>query len=93
MSNNITNRLNHVLRTLNSNKLAGEAHKHFVSITPIRSGNARRNTNLVGNSIEANYPYAVRLENGYSKQAPKGMTEPTIEYIRNYVYLKTGIRI
>jgi hypothetical protein len=91
--NNITNRLNNVLSTLNSNKLTNEAYKHFVSVTPIRSGNARRNTTIVGNSIEANYPYAERLETGYSKQAPKGMTEPTIEHIRNYVYIKTGIRI
>ncbi len=93
MSNNIKNRLNHVLDTLNNRKVSDEAYRFFVGATPIKSGNARRNTNLVNNSIEANYPYAQRLETGYSKQAPRGMTEPTIEHIRNYVYIRTGIRI
>ena len=37
--------------------------------------------------------YAQRLEEGYSSQAPKGMTEPTIEDIRDYVYKKTGVQI
>ena len=48
----------------------------FKSLTPIRSGNARRRTTLKGDTIQANYPYAERLDEGYSKQAPKGMTEP-----------------
>lgn len=62
------------------------AHQQFVSVTPIRSGRARRNTDLRGNEIQANYPYSVRLEkDGWSKQAPQGMTEPTIEWIRTYL--------
>ena len=54
----------------------------FKSQTPIRSGNARKKTKLRKNVIEANYPYAERLDNGYSSQAPKGMTDPTEEYFR-----------
>lgn len=53
-----------------------EAEKEFIALTPIRSGNARRNTNLVGNQIQAHYPYAQRLDQGWSKQAPRGMTKP-----------------
>ena len=62
-------------------RLADDAYKFFKKTTPIRSGNARRNTKLKGSSIQANYPYAQRLDSGYSRQAPKGMTEPTIKYL------------
>jgi hypothetical protein len=53
--------------------------------TPIKSGNARRNTGLIKDSIVANYPYAGRLDEGYSKQAPDGMSQPTLEYIQRTV--------
>lgn len=54
-----------------------DAEKEFKQLTPIDTGNARRNTNLVGNDrIEARYPYAVPLDNGHSRQAPQGMTKP-----------------
>lgn len=54
-----------------------EALKEFKALTPIRSGNARRRTTLKNSeTILANYPYAQRLDEGYSKQAPKGMSEP-----------------
>lgn len=67
-------------------QITGLAHREFVQKTPIRSGNARRNTDLRGNEIQANYPYSVRLEkDGWSKQAPQGMSSPTIEFIRNYL--------
>ena len=56
--------------------LPKEAHKEFVQLTPVDRGNARRSTQLRGNTIEANYPYAQRLNEGWSKQAPKGMEEP-----------------
>lgn len=68
------------------NHLPTEALNHFVSITPIDSGNARRSTRLVGNkTIEANYAYAQRLDQGYSKQARNGMTKPTEKFIQNRV--------
>tara|TARA_R110000868_G_scaffold291803_2_gene552360 strand:+ start:6648 stop:6944 length:297 start_codon:yes stop_codon:yes gene_type:complete len=54
-----------------------DAEDKFRSLTPIRSGNARRHTNLTSNQmINADYPYAVRLDEGLSKQAPQGMTVP-----------------
>lgn len=90
---NITNRLNKVLETLDVDKVSNVAYKAFVKNTPIRSGNARRKTKKQGNQINADYPYAQRLEEGYSKQAPNGMTEPTLEQIRQYVYNKLGVKI
>lgn len=93
MSSNCVNRLNKVLDTLDDAKVTNVAYKAFVKNTPIRSGNARRKTKKSGNSIDANYPYAQRLEEGYSKQAPKGMTEPTLEEVRQYVYNKLGVKI
>jgi len=58
-----------------------DAFDYFHDITPIRTGNARRNTSLTGNTIRARYPYAERLDTGYSKQAPDGMVNPTIDHI------------
>jgi len=89
----INKRLNKVLATLDDKELTKVAYKKFVEVTPIDKGNARRNTKKQGNEIVANYPYATRLEEGYSKQAPQGMSEPTIEYIQEYVFQKTGVRI
>lgn len=93
MSSNCVNRLNKVLETLNVNKVSDVAYKAFVKNTPIRSGNARRKTKKSGNTINADYPYAQRLEEGYSQQAPQGMTEPTLEEVRTYVYNKLGVKI
>jgi hypothetical protein len=56
--------------------LPQEALLEFVALTPIDRGNARYNTRLVGDTIRANYPYAQRLNEGWSKQAPDGMEEP-----------------
>lgn len=74
--------------------LADDAYKFFVGITPIAAvngGNARRNTNLASMkdsktglskaTIEGDYAYAQRLDEGWSKQAPSGMTAPTERYI------------
>ncbi len=62
-----------------------EAYTEFVSDTPIRSGNARRHTRLEGTKIAARYPYAQKLDEGYSKQAPEGMTKPTEQFIKRRV--------
>ena len=58
-------------------KVMKKALPIFVGYTPIRTGNARSRTHLSNNTIIARYPYAQRLEEGYSKQAPNGMTAPT----------------
>lgn len=61
--------------------LTDEAYKYFKKTTPVRSGNARRNTKQRGSAIIADYPYAQRLDEGYSRQAPRGMTRPTLRFI------------
>lgn len=78
---------NRRVRQLNQafERLPNAAHEQFVSVTPIDTGNARRSTDLRGNEIQGNYPYANRLNEGYSRQARDGMTEPTIEWIRQYL--------
>lgn len=61
------------------------AGEYFRNITPVREGNAKRNTSTRGKTIHAKYPYAGRLNEGYSKQAPKGMVDPTIDHMRKLV--------
>jgi hypothetical protein len=63
-------------------KLPKRAFVHWKKITPKKTGNAKRKTKLNRNVIEANYPYAQRLDEGYSKQAPRGMLEPTLKYVK-----------
>lgn len=97
-SANLSKTLKNIQRKLD--KLPMEGHKEFVQLTPLgdpnrwktpykpknyRPGNARRNTVLKGNTIEANYPYAKRLDTGYSTQAPSGMVKPFIKWLRNRV--------
>jgi hypothetical protein len=61
------------------------AFDFFVKTTPIKTGNARRSTSLNDSTIDANYSYAGKLDDGYSKQAPKGMTEPALKELTRLV--------
>lgn len=61
-------------------RLYAEAYKKFLEETPVASGNARRRTSLRNKTITANYEYASRLDQGYSKQAPDGMTQPVEQW-------------
>lgn len=90
MANEIMKRLDKIQQVANPTKLAKEAYNYFVSITPIDSGNARRNTTLQGDEIHANYPYAKRLDQGWSEQAPKGMTKPTEKFVSAYIRKELG---
>lgn len=74
--------------------LPKEAFQVFKDTTPIKTGNAKANTRLKGNTIEANYPYAEVLDKGRhmtnrgmrgSKQAPVGMTKPTEDFIKKRI--------
>lgn len=65
------------------NKLPQKAFNVFKDNTPVASGNAQRKTQLVGSEIRANYPYASRLDNGYSRKRPQGMTRPTEVFIQD----------
>ena len=65
--------------------LPKEAYDYFVDSTPIRTGNARNKTRLRGSTIDANYAYAERLDEGYSRQSPKGMTGPTEKFLEKRI--------
>ena len=63
-----------------------QALDEFVDLTPVRTGNARSRTRLVNNdTIVADYPYAERLDDGWSRQAPRGMTQPFEAWVRRWV--------
>jgi polyisoprenoid-binding protein YceI len=84
----VTNKLTGQLKKINKqlSNLPKEALKEFINNTPIRTGNARRNTKLKGkNVIHARYPYAQRLDEGYSKQSPDGMSKPTEKFIQKRI--------
>lgn len=83
-------RINQIKGILDQNKMANEAHKVFLRNTPVKTGNARANTELVRNEILADYPYAIRLDQGWSKQSPKGMSEPTIKFLQDYIKKNLG---
>ena len=62
--------------------LLDEALDLVKEYTPVQSGYARSQVVKQGNSIVADYPYAARLDEGYSKQSPNGFTKPTIEQLQ-----------
>ncbi len=83
--NNIIKKLDEISILLDENKLAVEGAKFMRSITPVQSGNARRNTNSNGNMIEASYPYAKRLDEGWSQQNQIGLIDPTIKHLEDLI--------
>lgn len=95
---NISDRLNKVASTLDNQKVSKVAFEAFKDATPVRSGNAKRNTKLSNNTIEADYSYAGVLDKGRqgkkgSDQAPQGMSKPALEAVRDYVQNNLGIDI
>jgi ABC-type nitrate/sulfonate/bicarbonate transport system substrate-binding protein len=80
LQNSVTAAIKRIQKKLDN--LPQEAYKEFVKDTPVRSGNARRNTVLQNDTIHANYQYAKKLDEGHSSQSPNGMTEPTLAFLR-----------
>lgn len=66
-------------------KAMKEAYPFLKKTTPIKSGNARNKTRLNKLSIQSKYPYAGRLDEGWSKQASNGFTDPTIDELDNII--------
>lgn len=58
--------------------------------TPVDTGKAKRAWKLKktsqGYSVSNNKPYIERLDEGYSKQAPNGMTKPILRQIQRRKY-------
>lgn len=90
MTANSRRRLAQIEQQTDANKLARVGYEYFRRITPIDSGQARKNTRLVNNEIRAEYPYAVRLDQGWSRQARQGMVKPTIKYLTDYIRRTLG---
>jgi hypothetical protein len=85
MSGEIFLRLQQIEKEITAEAMATEGFNYFRKVTPFRTGNAKRNTFLNKDTIEANYPYARRLDEGYSPQARDGMTRPTEKYVQDWV--------
>jgi len=83
-------RLELVAKNITSEKLLDVGYPVFVAKTPKQTGNARRHTVKGKNEIRAEYPYAKRLDDGYSSQNRDGMTKPTIAAIRDYIKKTLG---
>lgn len=66
-------------------KVPQEGLKEFKALTPIDSGNARKNTYLQKDTIKADYPYAQRLDQGWSKQARQGITKPWSKWLERKI--------
>ena len=82
------------LKGIRSNlaKLPADGVQEFKKLTPIDTGNARRKTTLQNKTtIKANYPYAERLDKGWSKQAPTGMVKPFEKWIVSQVKKIFGV--
>ena len=83
---NILKRFKEIEQASNPQTLAKLAYSTWTQFTPIDTGNARNRTRLKGTEIHANYPYATRLDQGWSKQFQgQGMTKPTLAALQAYV--------
>lgn len=85
MKGSIVRRIDEIVKRTQEPELVDVAFQTFRDNTPVRNGNARRRTRKRQDEIHANYPYAKRLDEGYSKQSPDGMTKPTIEAVRKHI--------
>lgn len=88
----MTSSLRRIQRKLDN--LPKEAYKVFKDNTPVKTGYAKSQTKLQGNTIVADYPYGEVLDKGRhrtnrgmrgSKQAPQGMTKPTEKFLKDRV--------
>jgi len=90
MKLNVSERLKYLQANLTADKLTNVGYPVFVAHTTKRTGNARSKTVKNGTEIDANYPYAKRLDQGWSKVNAQGMIKPTIDAVRNYIKQVTG---
>tara|TARA_B100001057_G_scaffold501139_1_gene621011 strand:+ start:6307 stop:6597 length:291 start_codon:yes stop_codon:yes gene_type:complete len=71
------------------NDVAQHTFKTAKSLTPVRSGRARDNwtkdTTRQGFEVENTVPYIGHLDKGSSKQAPRGITKPTVRKVTGFI--------
>lgn len=78
-------RLKRLKQNLSAQNLCNIAYPVFIRNTPIRTGYARAHTQKSSTEISARYPYAQRLDQGWSRQSPNGMVKPTLEFVNKYI--------
>jgi hypothetical protein len=84
--NPISKRLAEIQDYLAPTNVARVGTAYLRSITPIRSGFARRNTIQTGADIHADYEYAGALDQNHSPQTKgQGLIEPTMRHLEDYV--------
>lgn len=82
----IEKRLEEIQKRSDAKEVAEVAYDVWIKFTPEDTGNAKRNTKLVNNEIHAKYAYALRLDQGWSKQnGGVGMSKPTIDAVQKYI--------
>lgn len=68
-------------------KISDDLFTALKKFTPVRSGRARRAWRKKDGrykfTMSNKVPYAGRLEQGYSKQSPKGITRPAVREVAN----------
>lgn len=69
---------------------AGEFYKKSTPVAPKNGGNAQSKTSTKDNVITADYGYAARLDEGWSKQRPQGMSTETVEVFESRVNQNLG---
>lgn len=66
-----------------------DTYDFFKKKTPVKGGNARRNTKYKESSTKASitgdYAYSGVLDAGRSRQAPKGMTKPSLKELEKII--------
>ena len=78
----LTPSLNRIVNNLG--ELPQQTYEYVKSITPKRSGAARKNTVLRNKrKIEGAYNYSQHLDDGASSQAPQGMSKPAKKFLAN----------
>jgi len=91
MTTNATKRIKDIEKILDTRILAKEAYRVFRENTPIgETKNAYNSTVLKDDTIEARYPYAQRLDQGYSPKKPQGMSKSTADFISKWIKQQLG---
>jgi len=83
-------RIQKIQNVITAKNLIDVAYPVFVKNTPVKTGNAKRHTTKTSSEIDAAYPYATRLNQGYSHQSPNGMSKPAVDAMRDYIKKKLG---
>jgi hypothetical protein len=104
MSGAIQKRIAQIMQNAQPDELAKVAYAEWTAKTPVGNpntwksgkapagytpGNAKKSTILKNDIIHANYAYATRLDNGWSRQfGGQGMSKPALAAVSAYVQNK-----